>query len=51
MNCSELINIFNEAGGVLTCDYDKNKAFFKKTYINCNININCDIKHNDYKNL
>lgn len=45
MDCKELINIFNKVGGVLTCDYDKNKAFVEKT------NITCDIKHNDYENF
>ena len=48
-NNYELINIFDKVGGVLTCDYDKNKALLEKTYTNCDININCDIKHNDYK--
>lgn len=45
MNCTELIELFNKVGGVLTCNYDKEKVWVDKT------NLKCDIKQKDYEKL
>ena len=45
MNCSELIDLFEKVGGVLTCDYSK------KTVIVENPNLKCNISPKDYPRL
>ena len=45
MDCSELIELYNKVGGILTCDYDKKIVTVKNT------NLKCDIKSSDYPKL
>lgn len=45
MNCVELIELFNKIGGILYCDYNKNKVWVHNT------NLECNIKTENYKNL
>jgi hypothetical protein len=42
MDCSDLIQLFEKVGCVLTCDYDKEKAWVDNT------NLKCYIKPKDY---
>ena len=44
MDCSELIQLFEKVGGVLTCDYDKEKAWVDNTNLKCYINPNDYVK-------
>lgn len=37
MDCTELIDLFNKVVGVLTYDYNKNKAYVANTNLKCNI--------------
>lgn len=37
MNCSELLDLFEKYGGILTCDYNKNTVTMKNTNLKCNI--------------
>ena len=40
MNCKEFIELFNKIGGILYCDYNKNKAYVVNTNLKCNITSN-----------
>lgn len=38
MNCVELIELFNKVGGVLMCNYDKEKVWVDNTNLKYNNN-------------
>ena len=40
MNCSEIIDIFEKTGGILTCDYAKMTMSIENTRLKCKINSN-----------
>lgn len=42
INCTELLELYERVGGVLVCNYEKNKAYVENT------NLKCDIKPIDY---
>ena len=48
MNCKEFIELFNKVGGILYCDYNKNKAYVVNTNLKCNITSN---DYNDFTYL
>jgi hypothetical protein len=42
MNCSELIDLYNKVGGVLTCNYRNKTISVDGTNLKCNINLTTD---------